>query len=129
MCGVPLNQENKTEDFSFFKVLAGLTWLTGNDSPLAFTFSAVADNKTNRMGPTPGFSMINILRTPEMEYRFRIKINKAVLGLYCYLIRKQYSNSGVHLKCVPCYHGMARPLVADGEEGQIWRVAMDILNK
>jgi hypothetical protein len=30
----------------------------------------------------------------------------------------------------PCHHGMARPQVADGGEGlQIWRVAVNILNK
>jgi hypothetical protein len=31
---------------------------------------------------------------------------------------------------VPCHYGMARPQVADGEDGfQIWRVAANILNK
>jgi hypothetical protein len=36
----------------------------------------------------------------------------------------------VHVKWVPCHHGMARPQVADGEDGlQIWRVAANILNK
>jgi hypothetical protein len=35
-----------------------------------------------------------------------------------------------HVKWVPCHHGMARPQVADGREGlQIWRVAVNILNK
>jgi hypothetical protein len=35
-----------------------------------------------------------------------------------------------HVKWVPCHHGMARPQVADGGEGlQIWRVAVNILNK
>jgi hypothetical protein len=30
----------------------------------------------------------------------------------------------------PCYHGLARPQVADGGDGlQIWRVAANILNK
>jgi hypothetical protein len=35
-----------------------------------------------------------------------------------------------HVKWVPCYHGMARPVVADGGDGlQMWRVAANILNK
>jgi hypothetical protein len=35
-----------------------------------------------------------------------------------------------HVNWVPCHHGMARPQVADGGEGlQIWRVAVNILNK
>jgi hypothetical protein len=34
-----------------------------------------------------------------------------------------------HVRWVPCHHGMARPLVADGENGfQTWRVAVNILN-
>jgi hypothetical protein len=34
------------------------------------------------------------------------------------------------VKWVPCHHGMARPQVADGgEDLQIWRVAVNILNK
>jgi hypothetical protein len=38
--------------------------------------------------------------------------------------------SNVHVKWVPCYHGMARPQVADGGYGfQTWRVAENILNK
>jgi hypothetical protein len=36
----------------------------------------------------------------------------------------------VHVKWVTCHHSMARPQVADGDEGlQIWRVAANILNK
>jgi hypothetical protein len=36
----------------------------------------------------------------------------------------------IHVKWVPCHHGMARPQVADGGEGlQIWRVAANMLNK
>jgi hypothetical protein len=36
----------------------------------------------------------------------------------------------VHVRWVPCHHGMARPQVADGGDGlQIWRVAANILNK
>jgi hypothetical protein len=32
--------------------------------------------------------------------------------------------------CGPCHHGMARPRVADGEDGlQIWRVDASILSK
>jgi hypothetical protein len=32
--------------------------------------------------------------------------------------------TGLHIKWVPCHHGMARPQVADGGDGlQIWRVA------
>jgi hypothetical protein len=35
-----------------------------------------------------------------------------------------------HVKWVHCHHGMARPRVADTEDGlQIWRVAANILNK
>jgi hypothetical protein len=34
------------------------------------------------------------------------------------------------VRWVPCYYGMARPLVANGGDGlQIWRVAANILNK
>jgi hypothetical protein len=34
----------------------------------------------------------------------------------------------VHVRWVPCHHGMARPQVADGGVGlQIWRVAANIL--
>jgi hypothetical protein len=36
----------------------------------------------------------------------------------------------IHVKWVPCHHGMARPQVADGGDGrQVWRVAANILNK
>jgi exonuclease III len=36
----------------------------------------------------------------------------------------------VHVKCVHCHHGMARPRVADRGDGlQIWRVDANILNK
>jgi hypothetical protein len=36
----------------------------------------------------------------------------------------------IHVKWVPCRQGMACPQVADGGEGlQIWRVAVNILNK
>jgi hypothetical protein len=36
----------------------------------------------------------------------------------------------LHVKWVPCHHGMAHPQVADGGDGlQIWRVAVNILNK
>jgi hypothetical protein len=35
-----------------------------------------------------------------------------------------------NVKRVVCHHGIARPQVADGEDGlQIWRVAANILNK
>jgi hypothetical protein len=35
-----------------------------------------------------------------------------------------------HVRWVPCHHVMARPRVADGEDGlQVWRVAENILNK
>jgi hypothetical protein len=38
--------------------------------------------------------------------------------------------SGVHVKWVPCYHGMARVRVAYRGDGlQMWRLAADILNK
>jgi hypothetical protein len=36
----------------------------------------------------------------------------------------------IHVRWVPCHHGMARPQVADGGKGlQIRRVAANILNK
>jgi hypothetical protein len=36
----------------------------------------------------------------------------------------------IHVRWVPCHHGMARPQVAGGGDGlQIWRVAATILNK
>jgi hypothetical protein len=36
----------------------------------------------------------------------------------------------IHVRWVPCHHGMARPQVADREDTlQIWRVATNILNK
>jgi hypothetical protein len=36
----------------------------------------------------------------------------------------------VHVKWVPCHHGMARPQVADGGDAlQFWREAANILNK
>jgi hypothetical protein len=36
----------------------------------------------------------------------------------------------IHVKWVPCHHGMARPRVADGGVGlQIWSVAANMLNK
>jgi hypothetical protein len=35
-----------------------------------------------------------------------------------------------HVKWVHCHHGMARPRVADRGDGlQIWRVAVNMLNK
>jgi hypothetical protein len=35
-----------------------------------------------------------------------------------------------HVNWVPCHYGMACPQVADGGDGlQIWRVAVNILNK
>jgi hypothetical protein len=42
-----------------------------------------------------------------------------------YLVRPEF-----HVTWVACYHGMARPPVAVGEDGlQIWRVAVNTLNK
>jgi hypothetical protein len=39
-------------------------------------------------------------------------------------------NENWHVKRVPCHHGLARPQVADREDGlQVWRVAASILNK
>jgi hypothetical protein len=39
-------------------------------------------------------------------------------------------NGTVHVKWVPCHHGMVRPQVADGGDGlQIWSVAANVLNK
>jgi hypothetical protein len=36
----------------------------------------------------------------------------------------------IHVKWVPCHHGMVRPQVVDRGDGlQIWRVAANILNK
>jgi hypothetical protein len=33
----------------------------------------------------------------------------------------------LHVRWVPCHHGMARPQVADGGDGlQIWRVVVNI---
>jgi hypothetical protein len=40
------------------------------------------------------------------------------------------SHLSLYVKWVPCHHGMARPQVVDVGEGlQIWRVAVNILNK
>jgi hypothetical protein len=37
---------------------------------------------------------------------------------------------GSHVKWVLCYHGVAHPQVVDGGDSlQIWRVAVNILNK
>jgi hypothetical protein len=54
--------------------------------------------------------------------------------LFNYLVARCRINSNnsnnIHVKWVPCHHGMARPQVADGGDGrQIWRVAANILNK
>jgi hypothetical protein len=36
----------------------------------------------------------------------------------------------IHIRWVPCHHGMAQPQVVDGEDIlQIWRVAANVLNK
>jgi hypothetical protein len=36
----------------------------------------------------------------------------------------------LHVRRVPCHHGMARAQVTDGGDGlQIWRAATNILNK
>jgi len=35
----------------------------------------------------------------------------------------------IHIRLVPCHHGMAGPQVADREGLQIWRVAVNILKK
>jgi hypothetical protein len=36
----------------------------------------------------------------------------------------------IHVRWVPCHHGMARPQVADGgNDLQIWRVAANVFNK
>jgi hypothetical protein len=36
----------------------------------------------------------------------------------------------LHLRLVPCHHGMARPQVVDGGDAlQFWRVAANILHK
>jgi hypothetical protein len=36
----------------------------------------------------------------------------------------------VHVRWVPCHHGMVHPQVADGGDTfQVWRVAANILNK
>jgi hypothetical protein len=39
-------------------------------------------------------------------------------------------NHSTHVVWVPCHHGMARPLVADGGSGfHVWNVATNLLNK
>jgi hypothetical protein len=36
----------------------------------------------------------------------------------------------LHVRWLPCHHGIARPQVADGEDTlQAWRIAANILNK
>jgi len=45
-------------------------------------------------------------------------------------IFKEEMGRQIHIRWVPCHHGMVRPQVVDGREGlQIWRVAANILNK
>jgi hypothetical protein len=42
----------------------------------------------------------------------------------------QYCKFSIHVKWVPCHHGMARPQVGDGGDGlQILKVDANILNK
>jgi hypothetical protein len=35
----------------------------------------------------------------------------------------------IHVRWVPCHHGMACPQVTDGDALQLWRAAANILNK
>jgi hypothetical protein len=54
--------------------------------------------------------------------------NSDDLPSYYYISASSCIN--IHVRWVPCYHGMTRPRVADaGNDLQIWRVAANILNK
>jgi hypothetical protein len=52
-------------------------------------------------------------------------------NLYNMIIRiNQINGHCVHVRSVPCHHGMERPQVADGGDAlQVWRAAANILNK
>jgi hypothetical protein len=51
-------------------------------------------------------------------------------GIVVYLQLMNSFEQNIHVKWVPCHHGMARSRVADRGDGlQIWRVAAIILNK
>jgi hypothetical protein len=71
-----------------------------------------------------------------VEILFRAKRIFISLIQFLYLLRLIYrycllaNIENVHVRWVPCHHGMTRPQVADGGNGlQIWRVAANLLNK
>jgi hypothetical protein len=58
-----------------------------------------------------------------------VSVFSELFSFYPNKINVVYMNV-VHVRWVPCHHGMAHPQVADGGNGlQIWRVAAIILNK
>jgi hypothetical protein len=55
---------------------------------------------------------------------------KLITLIYLKIVLDTALSNTIHVRWVPCHHGMARPQVADGGDGlQIWRVAANILNK
>jgi hypothetical protein len=53
-----------------------------------------------------------------------------IFGLNYYLEKIKVAIMTIHVRWVPCHHGMARSQVADGGDGlEIWRIAANILNK
>jgi hypothetical protein len=58
----------------------------------------------------------------------RVIVYSGALRSVCYI--SDSSSKEVHVRWVPCHHGMSRPEVVDGGDSlQIWRVAANILNK
>jgi hypothetical protein len=46
-----------------------------------------------------------------------------------YLETEFLSKYNIHIRWVPCHHGMVRPQAVDGEDGlQVWKVAATILS-
>jgi hypothetical protein len=53
--------------------------------------------------------------------------SKETVNRVCVSQQLQTTMLCFHVKCVPCCHGMARPLVAAGGDGlQIWSVAVGV---
>jgi hypothetical protein len=70
------------------------------------------------MGPKLGLFALR------KKHRLRVSENKVLRGIL------GTKRDEVHVRRVPCHHGMARPQVANGGVSlQFWRVAAYILNK